>query len=300
VGRATVATANGSGAAVLGSIEEAIAGALAHGQVARETISAAGVGVPGQVDTGLGLVLLAVNLNLDDFPLGQKLAHRLGGVPVRLENDVRLAAMGLYDYLKREEPIRHLAYVSVGTGIAAGLILDGALHRGAGGMAGEIGHIVVDPGGAPCPCGLHGCLETIVSGPAIARQAAATPALTRDLGPQPEPAAVYQAAQEGHVQAAQLVQHVSGHLARAIHWLAMTYDVERIILGGGVAAAGDAFWSPIAAELQQLRRMSALAQKMLPEERVTTLCHMRDTPGRDVPRQFNPGVWGALALADQP
>lgn len=298
LGRATVLTANEGGRAVLDSVEQAIAGALADGQIDREAVSAAGVGVPGQVDTGQGIVRLAVNLNLNSFPLGQELARSLGGIPVRLENDVRLAAIGLYEALTggpAAEPIRHLAYLSIGTGVAVGVVLNGVLYRGAGGMAGEIGHIIVEPDGALCPCGLRGCLETVASGPAIARQAAALPGLTGDLGPQPDAAGVYAAARQGHPQASQLVQRVSGHLARAIHWVAMAYDVERIILGGGVAAAGDAFWSPIAAELQQLREMSTLAHQMLPEERVTTLRHMRG-----VPEPFNPGVWGALALADQP
>lgn len=295
LGRGTVSTAIGSGDAVLSSIEEAIGVALETGQVSRETVSAAGVGVPGQVDVRQGIVNLAVNLNLNAFPLGQRLGHSLGGVPIRLENDVRLAAIGLYDALTggaEAGPLTHLAYVSIGTGVSAGVIIDGKLHRGAGGMAGEIGHIVVEPAGTPCPCGLRGCLETIVSGPAIARQAAAIPDLATALGPEPEPAAVYQAAQEGHPQAAKLVQRVSAHLARAIQWLAMTYDVERIILGGGVAAAGDAFWSPIATELQQIRRISSLAQQMLPEGRVTTLRHIEG-----LPEDFNPGVWGALSLA---
>jgi glucokinase len=122
----------------------------------------------------------------------------------------------------------------------------------------------------------------VISGPAIAEQA-------RFLSREGEPAdaaAVFRAAGRGHPQALALVNRVSAYLARAIHGLAMSYDVERIVIGGGVSAAGDAFWLPLSAQLAALRAQSALAAVMLPPERITVL-----------PAGMNPGVLGALTLA---
>ena len=85
-----------------------------------------------------------------------------------VENDVRAAALGLHRRSVLGQ-IDDLAYLAIGTGVSAGVIIDGRLHRGARGLAGEIGHVIVDPDGARCACGQNGCLETLVSGSAIVR-----------------------------------------------------------------------------------------------------------------------------------
>ncbi|MBW8871465.1 MAG: ROK family protein, partial [Leifsonia sp.] len=106
---------------------------------------AIGVGVPGAVDPASGRVAHAVNLGLDGLALGDELAARLG-VRVRLENDVNVAALGAF-HLLGHGPERSMAYLNLGTGLAAGLVLGGRLWRGSRGTAGEIGHIPVDPAG---------------------------------------------------------------------------------------------------------------------------------------------------------
>src|SRR5207237_4002755 len=108
-----------------------------------------------------------VNMGWEELPVGQTLSAQLG-VPCLLENDVTLAALGAQRYIGAPAA-RNLAYVSVGTGIAAGLILDGRIYRGAHGLAGEIGHMVIAPNGPRCQCGGRGCLEALAAGPAIAR-----------------------------------------------------------------------------------------------------------------------------------
>ena len=109
------------------------------------------------------------------------------GRPVVIENDVRAAAIGLHERGVVGDA-SDLAYLAVGTGIAAGVVLDGRLHRGARGLAGEIGHAIVDPDGPRCACGQRGCLEAFASGPSIARRADATSAtagLRRGRGRRP-------------------------------------------------------------------------------------------------------------------
>ncbi|MCA9968747.1 MAG: ROK family protein [Anaerolineales bacterium] len=268
-------------AALLAATRRLVCDALAAAGLTAAQVAAIGVGVPGQVNADSGEVLLAVNLNLTNYPLGSALAEACGA-PCLVENDARLAAVGAYAWLAARQPVRHVAYLSVGTGISAGFVLDGALYRGAHGLAGEIGHVVVEPDGARCGCGARGCLETIVSGPAIARQGAAV------LPPPCTAADVYAAARQGHPGAQAVVQRVSGYLARAIQWLLMTTDVEKIVIGGGVAGAGAAFLDPILHELARLRGHSPLFQTMLRDDKLVLL-----------PPDYNAGTWGAVRLAQQ-
>lgn len=254
----------------------------------REALVALGVGVPGRVDPAAGSVNLAVNLGWHDLPLGSLLADRFG-LPVRIENDVRAAAAGLYERRVLGDG-EDLAYLSIGTGISAGVVLDGRLHRGTRGMAGEIGHVVIDADGPACPCGLRGCFEAIASGPAVARRAeaaldagvASTLAVHRPV----TAVDVYRAAAAGDPLALELAESTGRHVARAVHELVMAYDVRRVVLGGGVANAGEVFLAPIRRGLDGLRAASELAREVLPADIVHLL-----------PAGSDAGAWGAVVLA---
>jgi len=283
LGQATIPTRTTTPNELLATITRAIHTVLAEANATPQQIHSIGMGVPGQVDPTTGIVKLAVNLNLQTFPLGPTISARFK-TPTFLENDVRTAAIGAFDYLRQAEPVQSIAYVSIGTGIAAGVILNGRLHRGHNGLAGEIGHMIAEPEGALCNCGLRGCLETIVAGPAIVRQmlVAEPDAVIQHAGD------VYEAAVQGNPNAQKIVQRVSQHLSQAIQWLIMTYDVEKVVLGGGVTHSGDAFLAPILHELVGLRRQSTLAAELLPDEKL----HL-------IPPDYNPGLWGAVHLAQQ-
>jgi predicted NBD/HSP70 family sugar kinase len=208
-----------------------------------------------------------------------------------LENDVRAAALGLH----RRRVIGDLddiAYVAVGTGVSAGVVLGGQLHRGVRGLAGEIGHVIAATPGPLCSCGERGCLETLVSGPAIARDARAAIASGARtlLGSLDDLTAVdvYRAAADGDRVAIAIVEAVGRRLAWAVHLLVMTYDVERVVLGGGVSHAGATFIAPIHRELDRLRRTSALAREQLASGIVELL-----------PEGAEAGAWGAVTIARQ-
>lgn len=259
---------------------------LSQAQANREQLSGIGIGIPGQVNPVSGDVALAVNLNLTAYPLGQVMSTRLN-TPILLENDLNIAALGVYRWLKEKEPVNNIAYLSLGTGVAAGVVLNGRLHRGSNGMAGEIGHITVEPDGALCNCGARGCLETIISGSAIVKQALETMAF--DIAADEVHAGhIYQAAANGDPAAQALVARVSDYTSRAIQYLIMTYDVDKVVLGGGVSGAGDTFLAPIFAALAQLRAQSDLFATMLPESKISLL-----------PNGYNAGVWGAVYLAQE-
>ena len=253
-----VSTRTPGGAAVLSSIEAAIDRlSWAH------PVDAIGVGIPGQVDNTAGSVRLAVNLGIDDqsFPLAELLSTTQG-LPVLVENDVRAAAFGVFDKLRRtEDDPGDLALLSLGTGVAAGVVIDGTIHRGATGMAGEIGHVVVDRMGSLCRCGQTGCLETVVSGPAIA-------AAWRSAGQQTPASSLFAAAANGDQIASDLADEVTAHLAMAIHWLAAAYDVDTIVLGGGLAEAGQPLLDAVRYALRTTAGSSDLATRTLDPNRI--------------------------------
>ena len=189
--------------------------------------SSIGIGIPGAVDSDSGRVAHAVNLGLEGLDLGPRLADRLG-VDLRVENDVKAATLGAHHLLGATGS---MVYLNLGTGLAAGIVLDGRLLRGGRGVAGEIGHIPVDPAGERCGCGQRGCLETVASGSAIARRwptSADLPA--RDL---------FDAAETGDGRAIDVRDRFLTGVAAAVRLLALTTDVDRIVIGGGLAALGE-------------------------------------------------------------
>ena len=276
--------------AIASTVEEALRNANAN----VEDVAVIGVGVPGRVDPETGNVTLAVNLGWTDLALRDALEARLGR-PCVIENDARAAALGLHRR-RVADGADDIAYLAVGTGIAAGVILDGRLHRGARGLAGEIGHAIADSAGPICTCGQRGCLEALVSGPSIARRATAA-LMEADHGsarstladvPSQELTAihVYEAANAGDPLAKRIVEDVGRRLAWAIHLLVMAYDVDRVVLGGGVSHAGETFMAPIQRELDRLRAASPTAGQLLPPGVVEPL-----------PVGADAGVLGAVAIA---
>jgi glucokinase len=146
---------------VVAAIGEAVAKALADGGAQPTDLDAVGMGVPGAIDTEAGTVSSSPNLPgfqaTGPVPLGAMVAEALGGVPVRLDNDVRVAILGEWRR-GAGRGYRHLLGVWVGTGVGGGLVLDGRLFEGQG-AAGEIGHTIVKPGGRVCSDGRRGHLE---------------------------------------------------------------------------------------------------------------------------------------------
>jgi glucokinase len=273
LGRATHASSVGDQGGAVPAIVACLDQALADAELTRDDLVAVGVGVPGRVDPERGHVTLAVNLGWTDFALRDALAIEIGR-PVVIENDVRAAAIGLHER-GVVGTTTDLAYLAVGTGIAAGVVIDGRLHRGARGLAGEIGHAIVDTDGPRCVCGQQGCLEAFASGPSIARRA-----------DQASAKEVYEAAAAGDQAATDLIDDVGRRLAWAIHTLVMTYDVQRVVVGGGVSHAGSSFEAPLRRELERLRAASVMAAELLPPDIVDVL-----------PPDSEAGAWGAVAVA---
>lgn len=202
--------------------------------------AAVGIGIPGLVDVERGALKHAVNLGLngDWLLLRDELEQRLG-VPVAVENDVNAATLGAVAL----SGIRDLVYLSIGTGLAAGLVLEGTLRRGATGAAGEIGHVPVDPNGPVCQCGQQGCLETFASGRALA--------LAWPSGDEPPAQALFAAAAQGDVKAIAVKHRFTTGVADAVRTLALSVDPTTIVLGGGVAQLGQPLVEAVADALRE-------------------------------------------------
>ena len=255
----------------------------------RHDVAAVGVAIPGHVDPEDGSVRMAVNLGITHLALGPMLQAELG-VPVFVEHDARAAALWLSGQAadRSARAPASVAYLAIGTGISAGVVLDGALLRGDNSVAGEVGHVAAEPDGVVCACGLRGCLETIAAGPAIARQAEEARAAGRRtvLGPQASAADVFRASLAGDEVAVEIVDRVAGHLARAIRSLALTLGIRRVVIGGGVAAAGPALLEPIRSRIARECSASPLVEAALGDASVELL-----SPAE------TPGARGAAAIA---
>jgi predicted NBD/HSP70 family sugar kinase len=205
-----------------------------------------GIGIPGAVDNGTGRVSHAVNLGLEGLDLGAELSGRLGRA-VRVDNDVNAAALGAFHLLEKSAT-HSMAYLNLGTGLAAGLVLGGQLWRGSRGTAGEIGHIPVDPNGPECPCGQRGCLEMVASGSAIARQWP-----TDD----PKPArALFAAAASGDSLAIEVKTRFVENVAAAVRILVLTVDVDSVVIGGGLSSLGPVLLDDVRGVLASWERAS--------------------------------------------
>jgi predicted NBD/HSP70 family sugar kinase len=253
-------------------------------------VAAIGVAIPGQVEPRRGTAELAVNLGAPDIPLGPTVESATG-LPCYVEHDARAAATWVYgrrDGAGGEHA--DLAYLSVGTGISAGIVLEGRPLRGDTGMAGEVGHIVVDPDGLKCPCGSVGCLETVAAGPAIARQARAAVAAGRatSLTADSTAADVFRAAAQGDEVASEIAAKVGEHLARAVRGLVLTLGIQRIVIGGGVAAGGDTLLAAINEALLRERQASPLVEEVFASASLELL-----------PPDLEPGARGVAAIARQ-
>ncbi len=219
---------------------------LADTGLTRADLSDIGVSAPGPLDATRGLVVRPPNLHgWDAVPIRDWFAEAFGST-VHLENDANAAALAEW-HMGAGQGTRDFVYLTMSTGVGGGLILDGRLHRGRLGSAGELGHVPLVPGGALCACGQRGCLEAYVGGAAwTARLRAEAPhdssvvALAGGDRAHITTRHLLQAAREGDAYALEEVDAFNAHLAHAIAWLAYALAPEVVALGTIVMAAGDA------------------------------------------------------------
>jgi glucokinase len=228
------------------AIEAAAAAVLEDG------VAAIGVGMAGLIDVRSGVLLSAPNLAWRNMGVSEDLAARFG-LPVTVDNDATAAAWG-ESRLGASRGSDDSLFVGVGTGIGGGIVAGGRLIRGAHGLAGEIGHIIVEPDGPLCGCGNRGCWEQVASGLAIAR--AGRRAVTEEpgspiarlAGGDPRRATgelVTEAARKGDAAAVAILATVGRRLGEGIAGLVNVLDPDVVVVGGGVGEAGDLLLGPL-------------------------------------------------------
>src|SRR5438105_3652078 len=233
---------------VIKRIVDAVKEAVEEDGTPPRRVRALGIGLPGPVDPAAGLVISPGNLpGFRNVPLNRILT-RATGIPSFLHHDAHLAALG--EHRRGAARGAHeLIYVTVSTGIGAGLILGGELYAGAHGIAGEVGHIVVQRDGPPCTCGNRGCLEAIASGTGIARAARelapGTPGSTLHGLEDPHAEEVVRAARAGDELANAILENAGTYLGLAIGTLVNLFNPQLIVLGGSVIKAGSFLLVPM-------------------------------------------------------
>lgn len=223
---------------------------LQHRGLTTDDLAAIGVGVPGPVIADKGMVMAPpIMPGWDRFPIRTTLEDKWK-TAVTLNNDAELGALGEWAYgAGRGE--KNLAFIKVGSGIGAGLIINQQIYGGTTGSAGEIGHLTIDENGPRCTCGNHGCLEAFAGGHAIASQARTLVAsgkrtLLSEKSPDSITAGdVAEAARRGDLTAQEIIQRSGTFIGIAIAGLINLINPSTVIIGGGVAQAGDLLTGPI-------------------------------------------------------
>ncbi len=265
--------------------EERLAELIRRMRPERGRLQAVAVAVPGYVDPVNGLVYRAPNIpGWDNFPVRAYLEERIGA-PVLVGNDANLAALGEWRY-GAGVGYHNLIYLTISTGIGAGVIMDDRLILGEHGLAAELGHVTVVPEGPLCGCGQRGHLEAVASGTAIARYvsekiALGYPSILADLV-NPTARDVSIAAEKGDELAIRALHHAGTYIGYALADFLHMLNPAIVILGGGVSRAGALLIEPLRAALPERIMNRAYLDNL-----VITPCRLGDQSG----------LMGALTLA---
>jgi glucokinase len=248
-----------SGDAVVAGIEAAV-------RTVSDGPAAVGVGMPSQIDFASGTVMSSVNIPLQGVALREELSGRLD-TPVFVDNDANCAALAEATTVGA----RNLVMLTLGTGVGGGIVIDGAIFRGATGLGAELGHVTIHGEGPPCPgnCPNRGCIEAFCSGTALERDAT-------ELG-QDKPDSrlgrtyaehgrvsgreVVAAAQEGDPDAVMLIERFGRNLGIALAAMVNAFEPERLVIGGGLSRAADLFLETARAEAE-LRALPKLFERV--------------------------------------
>jgi predicted NBD/HSP70 family sugar kinase len=241
-----------AGTAALDAAAELVFEVLQDADIPADRVLAAGMGVSGPIDLEQDLVHRSAILpTWGDIRPGKEMNRRLDGIPVFIENDANLGAMAEVA-MGAAQGVDDAVYLMLAAGIGAGIVVDGRIIHGAAGTAGELGHVMLDDNGPICRCGNRGCLETFAAGPAIVDLL--KPAYGDDLTLD----GVLKRVEEGDPRALRAVADAGRAVGRALAGLVNVLNPEVIVIGGQIAAAGDALLEPICAALARYAIPSAV------------------------------------------
>lgn len=224
--------------AMIDRINLEIINLIDQSSITKEQLVGIGVGTPGPLDSKNGMITCPPNLtNWIDVPI-QKLMEETLSIPVTLENDANAAALA-EKWVGAAQESDNFTYITVSTGIGAGIITDGKLLRGERGNAGDIGHTVVDPSFGQCVCGQYGCLESIASGTAIATRG------SEIMGEDLSTKEIFSLYRDGDERIVDFIERVFRVLGVACVSVINTLDPDKIVIGGGVSKVGDPLFKSV-------------------------------------------------------
>ena len=237
----------------VGNITQCIKDLMNEAGIDKNSLEGIGFGFPGQIDCDNGVVRILPNIpGWINVPIAEIMQKEFN-VPVKVDNDVRCMALAESTY-GAGQGCKNLICITIGTGIGSGLIINGKLVRGASNAAGEIGHIKLEMhDGLLCGCGDSGCFEAYASGPSIVAMAkdyvqGGKSAKFRELAGSVDaitPAIVAKAAEEGDVVAKKIFERMGEYLGIGLASVVNLLNPEKIVIGGGVADAGDILFEPL-------------------------------------------------------
>ena len=213
-------------------------------------IQGIGIGCPGSIDNKTGMVVYANNLKMDHTPLAAELKKYID-LPVNVENDANAAAMG--EYVVNGGGADSFVFITLGTGVGGGVVIDGKLYRGFNGVGAELGHVTVVHDGVPCSCGNHGCWEEYDSVTALIRQTKEAmekhpDSLMCEFAEKEGKVSgrtAFEAAKKGDPAAQEVVDQYVRYVADGLVGVVNTFQPERLVIGGGISKEGDYLLNPI-------------------------------------------------------
>lgn len=237
---------------LIATLKDGIRGIFQQAQVAKEKIVGIGVAMHGVVDVDTGTALFAPNIGLVDIPIKAELEQTFD-LDIKVENDARAMALG-ESWFGNHGEIDSMLVVNIGRGVGAGVIIDGKLYHGAQDLAGEVGHMTIDINGPRCTCGNKGCLQTFITGPAIAEHArqSSDQGLTG--------ADVYEQALAGNEQCIHVLEETGNKIGIGLTNLIHIMNPDKVVLGGGVTKA-ESFILPNIRKTIMARALTPLAKK---------------------------------------
>jgi len=244
---------------VIEAIEQAYRAIVAASGVDPAQLEAVGLGFPGNTNGPAGIVLVCSNLPAwDHVPLRDIVSERIG-VPVVLDNDTNMAAVGEHRY-GAGRGTRHMVYLTFSTGYGFGVIINNHLYVGHTGTAGELGHVVIDIGGPPCTCGKDGCIMAYASGIGMSRMAyekieAGAETILREMAPgdgrRISGEQIAQAAEQGDAVAQEIIRTAGYYGGVGLSMIVQILNPELIVIGGGLTRIGSRLMEPMLAAMRQ-------------------------------------------------
>ena len=244
IAKYAVPTPKNDNEAFLEALYESVTKAMTEAKITASDIEAIGIGNPGIVDREKGILLEAHNIGFENVPAPQYLREHIADVPVLVENDANCAALG--EFYKAQNS-KNFVFVTLGTGVGGGVIINGKLFTGANGAAGELGHIVTHVDGRQCSCGRKGCWETYASVTGLIETTKEHRAEIKGLSPDEEITGrtVFDLARNGDTDAARIRDMWIEEVAIGIVDMINVFQPDELVIGGAISKEGSVLLDPI-------------------------------------------------------